>query len=104
MSSGVSLGKSLEMRLGGDVDELDEFGGAFAVCLLHLVMLLMSLEIVLMILGVGLEQELGDEFGGDFDEFDEFGGHFLVWLREKRARLVSLAVRLMNLERGFGAG
>ena len=28
----MSLGVRLEMSLGGDFSELDEFGGAFAVC------------------------------------------------------------------------
>ena len=77
------------MSLGGYFDEYDEFGGACAVCLLHLEMRLMSLETSLMSLGVGLERELGDEFGCDFDwgcvccvfvafgdAFDELGGAF----------------------------
>ena len=50
----MSLGVGWEQELGdefeGDVDELDEFGGVFAVCLLHFGMRLMSL-------------------GGAFDEF-----------------------------------
>ena len=59
MSLGVIL-MSLDMVLeknqpgdefGVDFDEFDEFGGAFAVCLLHLEARLMSLGVCLMSLG-----------------------------------------------------
>ena len=51
------------MSLGGDFDELDEFGGVFVVCLLHLEMRLMSLEMVLMTLGMSLGQAFEDDVG-----------------------------------------
>ena len=45
----MSLGVGWEQELGdefeGDVDEFDEFGGVFAVCLLHFGMRLMSLGV-----------------------------------------------------------
>ena len=68
-----ALDQELEDEFEGDVDEFDDFGGAFVVCLL-------TLGVPLMSLGVGLEQELGDEFEGDFGEFDELGGAFVVCL------------------------
>ena len=51
----------------------------FCVCLLHLEMRLVSLEMIVMSLGVGLEQELEHEFGVDFDEFDEFVRAFVAF-------------------------
>ena len=88
----MSLGVGLEQELGdefeGDVDEFDEIGCVFVVCLLHFGMCLMSLGVRLMSLGVGLKRELGGEFGVDFDEFDEFGGAFVVCLLRLEMRLL----------------
>ena len=97
MSLGVGLERELGDEFGVDFDELDEFGGAVVVCLLHVEMRLMSLGVFLLTLGVGLEHELGDEFGVDFDELDEFGGAFVVCLLHLDMRLMSLGVFLMSL-------
>ena len=45
MSLGVGLEQELGDEFGVDFAEFDEFGGAFVVCLLHLKMRLMSLEV-----------------------------------------------------------
>ena len=43
MSLGVGLEHELGHDFGGDFDDFDEFGGAFAVCSLHLEMRSMNL-------------------------------------------------------------
>ena len=56
MSLGVGLEQELQGEFGGDVDEFEEFGGHFLVCLREKGVRLMSLGVRLMSLGVGLEQ------------------------------------------------
>ena len=105
----MGLAQQLGGEFRGDFDEFDEFGGVFAVCLLHLEMRLMRFLLFFggMSLGVGVEQELGDEFDGDFDEFDEFGGAFAVCLLHLEMRFMSLFFFLGGVDefgRGFGTG
>ena len=53
MSLGARFERELGDEFGGDFDEFDEFGGAFAVCFPTLGVRLMSLGVRLMSLGVG---------------------------------------------------
>ena len=66
MSLPVALEKELRDEFGDDVDEFDEFGGRFLVCVRETGLSLMSLGVRLMSLSVGVEKELRDEFGDTF--------------------------------------